>query len=320
MLNLHPDTIAAILEHLNRPENVRGWRELLSGSDYEYHRSIERTAYDTDCSRLRQRLVDWVDERLREVARANWSKEDVSSAPFEILGTWLSCADAFVLSKAKKRGRAPWDRGDHEWLIEQSGRRPLSGFRVGGTAFWMPGAGPARFHARKWLGADDPFMHLPYQRKYDTERHGRADLQLRSYQEKLQIANDIVGVLSERLEDHEVSGKGVWPELTDIQAELEQLDLGFGVDDLGAMAGAVCVEIVELRTPLPGDEKRRIKHRVVGGYYRGVLGGYHRRRDGRLRPAPSPASLKWMLTCALSDLMERLTFLIGPPPAVDIED
>jgi hypothetical protein len=189
------------------------------------------------------------------------------------------------------------------------GRRPLSAFRVGRSVFYLSGKGKAKWRRRAWQEKDDALMTLPYQRKYDHERHGRADEQLRFHQEALRIALDFLELLHERVTDPDVSdGSFSWPELADIQAELERLDLGLGIDELLSFGRSFDLQLAAL-SPEPTGQKRlcsRVKFTIEEGAYWGVLGGYHRRPSGALRQPLSAASLKWILLQALAELTERL--------------
>jgi len=302
MLDLLDAQRKDLLKRLNEPACLKEYRALLAGEDYEHHVAHERDAYDTTFSTLHRTLGKWVDSQL-DGLRTGRSYGDKNGVPMFLLGRWLACADVFVLSQAKKGA-------DHEWLVAQSGRKPLSAFRVGETVFWLAGNASSKWQARDWQGSEDPLMHLPYQRKYDSERHGRADRLLRERQEKLLVANDLLNIVRERAEDRDViSEGGVFPDFEDVQSELADMDLGIALDDIMSMGGLLCLELAALR--VTDEDERRIDFSLAEGNYRGALGGYHRRRDGSLRPSPSKASLKHMTLTALRELQGQLSLLAG---------
>lgn len=287
----------ALLAKFNEPAVIKRWAGLLEGPNYEYHRNLELEPYDTTGSRWHRDARELTGELLGDVRR-----EQRSLAGASMLGGWLAYEDAFVLSR-------PGSYTD-DWVTERIGKRPLLAVRIGGMVLFMSGKGKKAWELRPWMGTtNDPLMTLPYQRKYDTERNEWADEKARGRREKLLIASDILNVLDERLRDIELGdGEFAWPELGDINAELMKLELGFGLDGLGGFFGGVCVELVQLRLGR-GDDKPRADFTVADGRYHGVLGGYHRRRSGVLRPALSGASVKWMVSCALDELRDNVSQL-----------
>jgi hypothetical protein len=321
MLDLLPAQAEAVIAVLDRPESLKAWKGLLTGDYYEHHVSQERRPYDTDASPLRRALVRQGNAFLEQAREAlGHNPSDDGSTPAFLMGSerWLDCADAFALSRGV--------RGDDEWLVRESGRRPLSGLRVGTTAFWLPGHGPAKWQSRPWGGSEDPFRSLPYLRKYDSERHGRVDRLLRVRQEKLFFAADLLEILRERLEDRDVvacgHGESFLPDFADLQKELSGFDLCLGLDSLMGMGGLLCLELAILE---PLDEERpererRMGHVLAEGRYQGAIGGYHRRRDGSLRHAPSKATMKLMFLKALGSLLDSVRSLADAGICVCGED
>lgn len=320
MLDLHPTHTEAILERLNGKEKLRAWRGLLAGDAFETHRAYERGAYDTTGSMLHRELREWLDGELKALTREySLYRTPAPDVPFSLLGHWLDCVDVFVLSKIERPRAGSFSRGDHPWLVEQAGRGVFSAFRIGETAFYLPASARATWQARKWLGDQEPLMRLPYQRKYDSERHGRADESLRSHQERLEVAGDLLYVLAERLSEVDISDGFHWPELADIQAELERLDLALAGCSISAMVGTLSLDLYALE-PIGSlrrvfadaedeEQRRKMDFVVSSGRYRGVLGGYHRRRSGALRAPLSGGSQKWMLTAALNELRRGVEVL-----------
>jgi len=303
MLDLLSAQRKALLKRLNEPARLKEYRALLAGDDYEHHVAHEREAYDTTGSMLHRTLGKWADSQLEGV-RTGRSYGDKDGVPMLLLGRWLACADVFVLSQAKKGS-------DDKWVVAQSGQKPLSAFRVGESLFWLAGNATSRWRVRDWQGTEDPLMHLPYQRKYDSERHGRADRLLRERQEKLLVANDLLAIVRERAEERDVisEDEGVFPDFQDVSDELGRMDLAIALDDIMSMGGLLCLELATLR--VTDEEERRIDFNLAEGNYRGALGGYHRRRDGSLRMPLSKASLKHMTLTALRDLQGQLSVLAG---------
>src|ERR1035437_10230378 len=192
VLNLLPAHITALLTILNEPKVIERWKELFRGEAYKHHQSMEAETYDTDCSEFHREGLLLANDSLREM-KASLDE----STPSYILNL-LSCVDVFAITASGVK--SSWNQAMIKWVVAQTGKRPFVAFRVGYTLFYLPGHGKARWEARPWLESED-MQCLPYQRKYDHERHGRADEQLRRDYERLEVANDLLGVFSERLNE-----------------------------------------------------------------------------------------------------------------------
>ena len=316
MLDLLPAHVDGFLTLLNEPQAVKEWRELLTTYQYKHHLSMEDHPYDTDSSEFHRMGCALVDDQVKRLKQSQYEDgQDASRVPFSMLNL-LSCVDVFAISAASLKQSYRQDK--LEWVIRQTGKRPLLAARVGCTLFYMPGSGKARWEARPWGGDDEVMMLLPYQRKYDSERHGRADDKLRRDYERLEVANDLLGVYSERLDESvpTADGKFSWPEREDIDLDLERLGLGFGMDQLSGFAGTVSLDLFTVRTELREVDgklvsEKRYDHTVATGSYDGALGGYHRRKSGAFREVLSPSSVKWMAQSSLSGLRRELNLCTG---------
>ena len=314
MLDVPVNLRENILFQLNRPENLAAWQALLATDAAREHRLREREAYDTTFSVFHRELRAFVNELLDHVRYRTYDLPGATllgvsaTAPASINEErWLPCVDVFAL----------WSGEDHDpkWVRQRTGKRPLSAFRVGTSVFYLSGMGEPRWRWRRWRGTEhDPLMRLPYQRKYDRERHRRADELLRWHAERVRIAGDLLYVVAERVEDVDVSD-GVFQglELGDVQEELGRMGcLGLGGDDLLMPVG---IELCQMRMEYTEGRpsQPRIDFTIAEGRYDGVLGGYHRRPSGALRLSPSAAGKKWILTRALVRLQENLDFLVAAP-------
>jgi hypothetical protein len=300
MLDL-TDELAACIQGLLNSEGVFAeWQQLLVSDAFALHHSNESQPYDTTFSEFHRHAGEFVDSRLDQL---RWDLIRRRTAGENLLARWLGCVDVFAVTGDSS------DRLDN-WVRAHVGESPLTAVRIGCTVFYLPGVQGSTWQRRAWQGDDEPLMKLPYQRKYDHERHGRADMLLRSQHEQLRVAYDLLAVLSERLEDLDVSRRFSWPDVDDIESELGRLGLGIGLDDLSGMTGRVSLGLCALRHDESAD-RPTVDFTVEEGAYRGVLGGYHRRPSGQLRTPPSSASLKWMVSCALTDLQKRLRQIIA---------
>jgi hypothetical protein len=308
VLDLTPELTQGLLTQLNRRQELTAWQALLNGEDYEHHRALERERYDTTFSSLHRALSAYVQTQLQTLHDSFRGAERPPGA--ELLGRWLTCVDVFALARATAE--------DEEWVRAHVGRRPLSAFRVGNSIFFLSGRGRAQWARREFLGLnEDPILRLPYQRKYDHERHGRADEKLRAYFEKLWVASDLLAILAERSSVIDVGTGFEYPELADIESELKELGLVLSIDTLSEFGGGFGLELCALATQSESALTERSPKRpvvdftVVDGHYRGVLGGYHRRLSGALRPSLSGASLKWIFEIALTQLRRRLRAIVA---------
>lgn len=311
-LDLLPAHLDGMLEILERSSIHEEWEALLSSDAFAYHKTIEDQPYDTDFSDLRRQGINIVKNHVQDLKGLVAGK-----SPFYVLNFFLdknvSAIDVFVLSGVNTLEQQP-DR--YRWLREQMGPRPLVAFRLAGTLFWRPGRPDAPWQAAPWTSHSAEMLSLPYSRKYDRERHGRIDAHLRWAWEALEVAHDLLSVFAERLDEtlpQEEDGllKFVWPGAEDIHKELHCFGLDFVLDDLSSFAGIATIDLVTVRNKSLGDggaikDELEIDKTVASGSYRGVLGGYHRRRTGVLRPSLSPSSLKWMFMSALKALIREI--------------
>lgn len=297
MLALLPDHVTALLAHLDDDACIAEVRTLLANDPgIAEHLGDQETPYDASFSEWRTALVEWADERLAQVERERPSPHAETEVPWGLVGDWLRCEDAFVIGPSERIAREPW-------IGEQAGRVGLVGFRFGDHAVWLPGTKDARWQARRWLAEDEPLLRLPYQRKYDHERHGRVDARLRDAAMRVSVADDLVECFFERLHEQRLGPEFSWPEVADIRDELQALGLDFGLDDLSSLTGGVRFEVIAVdRT----GERPRVETTLAAGAYAGALGGYHRLRSGMLRRPLYARTLHYMLRRSLTATRRQL--------------
>lgn len=237
MLDLTKNLADLLQARLNKTDALAAWTKLLAGEEFAGHRDREQRPYDTTCSDFHRAARRTIDDQLESLRHELVGARPAGSA---LLGRWLACVDAFALGAANEQ--------TDDWVKAHVAKRPLTAVRVGATVFYLSGQSAARWQRRPWQGTDtDPLMTLPYQRKYDRERHGLADLRLRGHYERLHVAADLLTVLAERLEGTDTRASDLaWPELANIQSELESLDLSLGADSLSALGGRFCLELCAL--------------------------------------------------------------------------
>jgi hypothetical protein len=295
MLNLTAAQTEQLLTWLNQPAQLDAWRALLAGEEVTRHLARQDEAADTDGAQWRRDLVDWMNVQVKQVAR------DLAQAT--LLGSWLACEDAFVIAPAASKAKLD------PWLRAQAARGALGAVRVADSILWLGPAKRARWQARRVDHDAEPLLRLPYQRKYDRERHGRADARLRERALRICVADDLLMVLAERMGEQSTGARFAWPPALDgIRAELHSLDLDFGVDALSGMAGGLRVELIAC--PRDAGDNPRYEATVAEGAYAGMLGGYHRLASGALRRPLHARSLHYMATRALNDLRAQLADLI----------
>jgi hypothetical protein len=288
MLQLTTLLTKEVLSLLNQPDYSKQLDLILKGEAHQHHLALEETHYDTSYSQFHRELGQWIDGVLKAVkSKATLGSDE---AGYWLLGRWYTCVDVFSISEL--------DQISHPWITNHA--TPLIAARVANTLFYQAGDSP--WKARSWRGEGDPLLTLPYQRKYDFERHGRADLLLKNCYQSLGVASDILSLLSERIDDAEVCPTFLIPPILDLQDELAKLKLTLGLDTLASLAGRFGLELLTFEGQM---ESSRLEI-IETGNYKGVLGGYHRRKSGSLRPALSPSSEKWIFQCALQELQSKL--------------